>query len=150
MIHRRRTPCLALGILLTVGHAHAAPTISLSTSGFSFGVGQTISVSLFATEFGQAAAPSIRSYSITLNFDPAILQATSVWFSSELDPGALGTTQNPVLGTGFATADESANAATTADALIASQSDTFVLARIDLRALAPGFGVISGGQRRAR
>ncbi len=145
---RLRPILLALGLLLATTEARAAG-ISISVNGLSFLPQQTVTVSFFAVGFGQATAPSIRSYIMTLTFDPAILEVQSIAFGdptlgNQLDPQALGTLQSPVFGDGFATVDELAAFATTTAALDANQADTFILARVNLRPIGTGFGVLSG------
>lgn len=142
---RLDTLLLTLGILIAAGSAQAAG-ISISVNGFSFMPQQTVTVSFFAVGFSQATPPAIRSYSITLSFDPALLEPLSVLSGApnQLDPLSLGTTTSHVLGTNFATAAEMANPATTAAALNSNQADQFVLARVNLKAIGAGFGILSG------
>jgi hypothetical protein len=150
---RRFALVLALGALLTAGDARAGSVsggIQFSTPGFMLPPpNQTFSVALYATQFSQFTTPAIRSYSISLHFDPSLLEALSISFGDPslgdlLEPAGLAASKTPTLGSGFATASETANAGATASALIAAQPDQFILARFNLRSLAPGSGVFTG------
>ena len=143
-----RRALLTLALLAASTEAHAAG-ISISVNGFSFGPQSTVTVSFFAVGFSQATAPAIRSYIITLLFDPAILAVQSITFGdpllgNQLDPQGLGTLKSPITGAGFATLDEVAAFATTTAALNANQADTFILARVNLKPVGSGFGILSG------
>lgn len=99
-IPRRAISASLLAIVLWATHSGAyAITIEVNPASQVVNLGDPVSVDIDIRDLGVLTAPSISTFDITVDFDTALLDLTSVVFGTELDLGVFGSFQETT-GTG--------------------------------------------------
>lgn len=84
----------------TAGTAHAAVMLSVVPSSQTVPVGSSMSVDVNISGFGAGTAPSLGTFDVTVDYDPAVLSYSFVAFGPGLDVLGLGSIQSVLPGFG--------------------------------------------------
>lgn len=128
----------ALAAALALAGSASAATISFNPSSQTVGVGDTAVVQIVVSGLGDGTSPALGAWAVSFDYNPAVVEWSIISFvGSRLNLGINGSIPSlniPALGS--LELDE-VSLELPAD-LIAAQPDSFVLATIDFKALAPG------------
>jgi hypothetical protein len=136
-----------VAVFALTAEAQAVVSLSLEPVIQSIGVGAPASVDIVVSGLGDFASPSLGGFFIDLNYNAAVVSASSLTFGSMLDLGTFGSDRKSDLSVaGLVHLDEVSFE--TADDLNKAQPESFTLATLGFIGLAPGasplvFGSVS-------
>lgn len=132
---------VALAVLLLSLHAKANIIVTLEPTPQTISVGSPVSMDLVISGLGNFSAPSLGGFSFDLNYNPAVLSATSLSFGSQLDLGIFGSLRFSDLSTPGSIHLDEVSFESSGD-LAANQPSSFTLATLGFTGIGPGISGI--------
>ncbi len=127
---------IVMALVIFVTPSSEAITIGVNPLSQVVSVGSPANVNLEISGLGNGVAPSLGTFDLNVNFNPAILGLSTVTFGNQLDILGFGSIQSVTTGTGTVNLFElSFDDPVTLDTL---QADSFVLASLTFDTLAVG------------
>ncbi len=127
---------IVMALVIFVTPNSEAITIGVNPLSQVVSVGSPANVNLEISGLGNGVAPSLGTFDLNVNFNPAILGLSTVTFGNQLDILGFGSIQSVTTGTGTVNLFElSFDDPVTLDTL---QADSFVLASLTFDTLAVG------------